>query len=152
MDLFSYTSQGTSRTLVVAGNQKMAHALAAHAELIAAHPDWNNQALYYSPTKGLTGLYDDQVFGDIYAIRAASQKRMMKVETREGFILAAELYAIENLTKMLAQMPASESGVPDFITIGITSIKTFTVKYGRDSEQVRVAMGLLDTALAAVSI
>jgi len=148
VDLFSYTSQGTARTLVVSGNQKMARALGAHVELASAHPDWNNQAVYYSPSKGLTNLYNDAVISDISTIRSASQKRMMKVETREGFILAAELYAIESLPKTLAAMPASTSSTPDFIAIGITSIKVLTVKFGAESEQVRVAMGLLDTALA----
>jgi len=126
----------------------MARALGAHVELASAHPDWNNQAVYYSPSKGLTNLYNDAVVADISTIRSASQKRMMKVETREGFILAAELYAIESLPKILAAMPASTSSTPDFITIGITSIKVLSVKFGAKSEQVRVAMGLLDTALA----
>lgn len=148
VDLFTYNSQGAARTLVVAGNQKMAFALGAHNELFSTHPDWNNQALYYSPSKGITSLYTDDVLADISTIRSASQKRMMKVETREGFVLAAELYAIENLPKVLAKMPASTSSVPDFIAVGITSIRTLTVKFGRDSEQVRVAMGLLDSALA----
>ena len=71
----------------------------------------------------------------------------MSLNTAEGYILASELLSIAMIPKRLASMPASTSDVPDFVSIGINSIKQLTTKFGKDSIQVREALRLLDAAL-----
>jgi len=148
-DLISHSSQGSARTLVVSGSIKMASAMAVHKELVKDHPDWNNRVLVFSPRLGITSLYSEELVANIKTIRAAAQQRMMQLQTSEGFVLAAELYAIDNFANFVKQMPANvESESCDFLAIGITSIKTLSSKYGRNSEQVSVALRLIDNALA----
>jgi|ERR1712137_431620 len=152
-DYVAVTSEGSAKVISVSGSKKMAAALGVNQEIVANHPDWNTQALYFHRQRGLVDLYTDDTIQNFKLISANASKRSMTLKTLEGHILATELNAISAIPEKLFKMQRiGEQVVPDFVGIGITSIKALALKYGSESPQVLDALRLLDFELQDVFV
>ena len=99
-------------------------------------------------------MYNDETVQNFKLIGANASKRAMTLKTLEGHILATELNAIAMIPHRLFHMERSNSEaaqVPDFVGIGIHSIKALSARYGVGSPQVLDALRLLDFELQDVS-
>eukprot|EP00339_Tiarina_fusa_P013603 CAMPEP_0117037662 /NCGR_PEP_ID=MMETSP0472-20121206/26555_1 /TAXON_ID=693140 ORGANISM="Tiarina fusus, Strain LIS" /NCGR_SAMPLE_ID=MMETSP0472 /ASSEMBLY_ACC=CAM_ASM_000603 /LENGTH=420 /DNA_ID=CAMNT_0004747681 /DNA_START=51 /DNA_END=1313 /DNA_ORIENTATION=+ len=150
-DYIAVASEGAAKIVAVSGSKPMAAALGVHADIMQNHPEYNSEVLYFSRQRGLVELYSDETFESFTVIGQSASKRQMTLKTLEGHILATELNAIAAIPSRLNRMMKGESvSEPDFIAVGITSIKALTLKYGSDSPQVLDALRLLDSELSGL--
>jgi len=147
-DSISALSDGSSRVVSVSGSQQMAAALGINMELFNNHPEWNCESIYFAKSRGLVSIFSDETVKSNGDIREAAKERSITLKTAEGYMLVAELLAISEIPNYLRNMNNEQSEVPDFIGIGIESIKYLSLKYGENSEQVLEALNLIDNALS----
>merc|ERR1712137_223340 len=147
LDRVAVASEGEARIMSVSSSKQMAAALGMHTELKSEHPEWNAEALYFSKERGLVDLYTDRVVADLALVRTHAKDLSMTLTTSAGYSLAAELKAIAMLPSRVAAMTSAGSDIPDFISVGISSIKELSKTFGANSRQVIDGLRLLDLAL-----
>lgn len=96
-------------------------------------------------------MYNDNIEQNFKIIVSDATNRGMTLQSLEGYVLATELYAISKIPIQLVGMQKGDVEIPDFIGIGISSIKDLTIKYGEKSPQVLDAIRLIDIELIKVS-
>merc|ERR1712137_850836 len=147
LDRVAVASEGDARIVSVSSSKQMAAALGMHTELKSEHPEWNAESLYFSKERGLVDLYTDRVVADLALIRTHAKDLSMKLTTTAGYALAAELKAIALLPSRVAAMTSAGSDIPDFVSVGVSSIKELVKTFGANSRQVIDGLRLLDLAL-----
>jgi len=147
-DRFSRLSDGSATVISVSGSKQMAAALGVHTELFENNPNWNCESVYFAKNRGLVSLYSDDTINTLGSIRFEAKKRSVTLKSAEGYVLVAELLAISEIPNRIKAMHQSGTHIPDFIGIGIESIKLLSIKYGQDSEQVKDALQRIDVALS----
>jgi len=147
LDRVAVVSEGDARIVSVSSSKQMAAALGIHTELKGDHPQWNAESLYFSKERGLVDLYTDRVVADLALIRTHAKDLSMKLTTTAGYALAAELKAIALLPSRVAAMTSAGSDIPDFVSVGVSSIKELVKTFGANSPQVIDGLRMLDLAL-----
>jgi len=147
LDRVAVASEGDARIVSVSSSKQMAAALGMHTELKGDHPEWNAESLYFSKERGLVDLYTDRVVADLALIRTHAKDLSMTLTTSAGYALAAELKAIAMLPARVAAMTSAGSDIPDFVSVGVSSIKELSKTFGANSPQVIDGLRMLDLAL-----
>jgi len=147
LDRVAVASEGDARIMSVSSSKQMAAALGMHTELKSDHPEWNAESLYFSKERGLVDLYTDRVVADLVLIRTHAKDLSMTLTTSAGYALAAELKAIAMLPSRVAAMTSAGSDIPDFVSVGVSSIKELAKTFGANSPQVIDGLRMLDLAL-----
>jgi len=147
LDRVAVASEGDARIVSVSSSKQMAAALGMHTELKGDHPEWNAESLYFSKERGLVDLYTDRVVADLALIRTHAKDLSMTLTTSAGYALAAELKAIALLPARVAAMTSAGSDIPDFVSVGVSSIKELSKTFGANSPQVIDGLRMLDLAL-----
>merc|ERR1712130_29170 len=124
LDRVAVASEGDARIVSVSSSKQMAAALGMHTE-----------------------LYADRVVADLALIRTHAKDLSMTLTTSAGYALAAELKAIAMIPARVAAMTSAGSDIPDFVSVGVSSIKELSKTFGANSPQVIDGLRMLDLAL-----